>query len=114
MFQQLLKKYGLTYDQLNQAERDTLNQWVDSLRTKTITLEDVKERIAALIRGVESELSTLPEATSLWSRLFHQDKTVYLRARLANYLMLESFLLGPERAQKWLEAHLEHLESKNH
>lgn len=102
----LLEKFNLGLDDLNSAERQTLNDWLGKLQTKQLTLPDVQTYIAAMISGIERELAGLEAPPSIVSWLFNNRRTLYLRARLKNCLMLQDFMLGPERAKKWIETQL--------
>src|SRR5437660_8726196 len=112
MFQQLLEKYNLTFEELNSAERATLLSWAEKLKTKTLTADDIKTHVASLITAVEKELAGLETPTSFWLWLFGAKRDVYVKARLKNYLMLQDFLLGPERARQFVETHLQNMKAK--
>jgi len=112
MFQSLLEKYNLTYDQLNTSERETVMRWAKALETKTLTPEDIKAHINSLIVALEKDLAGLEAPTSLWAWLFTSKRDIYLKARLKNYLLLQDLLSGPERARQFIEAHLQNFKSK--
>lgn len=109
MLSQLLEKYHVKYEDLNSAERETLNTWLSALSNKTLTLENVKEYIKNLITAVEKELADVKETTSLWSFLTNRKKDIFLKARLKNYLILQDFLTAPDKAQKHIEQSLNNL-----
>ena len=111
-FHKLLDKFQLTEENLNSEERQTLERWIDAARSKEISLDDVRANIGQLITAVERELATLRESTSFWNWLFHHKRDTYLKARLFNYLMLQDFLLSPERAKKFIEQNLSNLANK--
>jgi hypothetical protein len=90
----VLEKYNLKYEDLNVAERETLNSWLKALSERKITLESVKEYIAAMRDGVEQELIKVG---------YESKQDLFLKARLRNYMLLEAFLLTPEKAKKALE-----------
>lgn len=104
-----IEKKGLSYDQLNAAEKETLNQWQQSLAAKQITLENVKDYVARLIEAVERELAELKESTSLWTFLFSWKRDYYLKARLRNYLMIHDYLSGPDNARKYIEQTIQNI-----
>ena len=90
----ILEKAGLTYEELTKAERETLNQWMDSLHKSKVSISSVIEYISAMRDAVEVELTK----TSNNSR---QD--LLLKARLKNYMLLEAFLATPEKARQALD-----------
>jgi len=85
---------GLKYDELNAAERETLHQWLDQVQKKEITVNDIREYIHKLRDNIEQEFTN-------WN--LKKEQELFLRARLKNIMLIESFLLGPERAKKALE-----------
>jgi len=109
MLSQLLDKYNLKYEDLNPAERETLNQWMTALSTSKVTVEGVKDYLAQLIVAVERELADVRESTSFWSYLFNHKKDTFLKARLKNYLMLQDFLTSPDKAQKYIEQSIKNI-----
>jgi len=90
----ILEKYNLKYEDLNVGERETLHSWMEALNDKKVTLESVKDYIVSMRSAVESELTKTGNETK-------QD--LFLKARLRNYMLLEAFLLTPEKAKKALE-----------
>ena len=90
----LLEKAGLTYEELTKVERDTLNQWMDSLQKSKVSLSNVKAHIVSMRDAVEMELTKTDLNTK-------QD--LFLKARLKNYMLLEAFLTSPEKAKEALE-----------
>lgn len=110
--QELLSKFNLTYETLTTAERETLKGWIDNLATKTLTVDDIKAYVRRLIEGVERDLAGLEEPDSFLQVFSRRRRTKYLLARLQNYLMLEDFLSGPDKARKWLEQQLQNIKPK--
>ena len=88
---EILEKYNLKYEDLNVAERETLNSWLEALSEKKITLESVREYINAMKGAVEQDLT----------KVGHDSKQdIFLKARLRNYMLLEAYLTTPEKAKK--------------
>jgi hypothetical protein len=86
--------YNYSYDQLTPDERKQVDTWYDQLAQSKLTLEDVKGHITAMREAVENEL-TKPDV---------EPKTdIFLKARLRNYMLIESLLHSPERAKKAVE-----------
>jgi len=94
---ELLNKYNLKYEDLNVAEKETLENWLRAISNTELTVEAIKEYIEKMIDGVETELAEVD---------LPRNKDLFLKARLRNYLLLKSFLEGPEKARKALEKQL--------
>lgn len=90
----MLEKLGLKYEDLNEAEIASLDKKLSMLAQRALTIEDVREMINNMKDGVEMELS---ETTH------NRTQDIYLKARLRNYLLILSFLSGPERAKRALD-----------
>ena len=100
---QLLEKLGLKYEDLNSAEKETLNSWYDALSKSQLTLESIKTYIATMRDSVEQELT----------KTDHNSKQdIFLKARLRNYMLLEAYLSTPERAKQAIEQQLSGIRSK--
>jgi hypothetical protein len=100
MFDKLLSKFGVQYEDLNTLEKETLTKWLENLSTKQLTVDSIKEHVTELIIAVEKELSAydLPK-----------EKDLFLKARLKNYLLLQDFLTSPDKAQKHIEESLKNI-----
>lgn len=89
---ELLEALGLDYDQLNPEEKRVYSEWLDQYSSiGTVTTEDIKRYISALKSSVEQELANVDNG---------RNKDTFLKARLRNYLLLESFLESPEKARQ--------------
>lgn len=95
-----LAKFGITYEKLNEVERETLTDWLKNLAERQISIEDVKTYVRKMADNVAKELSVdeLPKK-----------KDIFLKARLRNYLLLIDFLTAPEEAKKSLERYIKNL-----
>ena len=109
MEEELLKKVGLTYDELNKDEKETLNSWMDALKKTSLTIEKIKSAIANMRYAVEQELINEPETRFFF---FINRKQILLKARLRNYMLIEAFLSTPERAKEALEQALTGIKTK--
>jgi len=100
MIDGILKKFGLKYEDLNEAEKETLRSWLENLSKQEITVEKIKEYIRNMLSGVEKELAqdNLPKT-----------KDIFLKARMRNYLLLLDFLTSPEKAKKVVEEQLKNI-----
>jgi hypothetical protein len=94
MFDEILQRVGLKFEDLKKEERETLNTWVQSLQQNSLSMERVKDYIAAMRDAVEQELTETTHNTK-------QD--IFLKARLRNYLLLEAFLSTPAKAKQALD-----------
>lgn len=94
MIDEILTKLNLKYEDLTVQERETLNGWMDLLQKGSVSVEKIKEYIKAMKESVENELTSVG----------HNNKQdIFLKARLRNYIMLDSFLSTPEKAKASLE-----------
>lgn len=100
----VLEKFNLDYEDLNASERETLNKWLEQLSSRKLSIEDVKEYLKQMIFAVQNELTDVKHG---------RNKDMFLKARLKNYMLLDAFLDGPEKAKKRLEAHLSQITKKN-
>jgi hypothetical protein len=100
MLSSLLSKFNLKYEDLTPVERDTLNQWMQSLSHKQLTVPIVTEYVRKLIEAVERELATYN---------LSKEQDLFLKARLKNFLMLHDFLTAPDKAQKHIEQSLQNI-----
>lgn len=109
MFEELLKKSGLTRDTLNYMERETLERWATQMSGQTVGIREVQEYISSMISGVERELAGYETPASFTAWLFRGKRTRYLKARLYNYIMLRDFLTAPDKARSFVEKHITNL-----
>ena len=94
---ELLKKYGLKYEELTVDERTTFHTMLDAIEGKSLSIEKIKDFIISMKYAVEQELVKMGNESK-------QD--IFLKARLKNYMLLEAFLTSPEKARKALELSL--------
>jgi DNA-binding protein H-NS len=103
MYDKILEKLGLKYEDLTSEERTVLDSWVKRLESKQLTLQSIKEYLQAMKSAVEDKLTK----TSLNSK---QD--LFLKARLRNYLLLDAFITSPEKARQAIENMIEGIAPK--
>jgi hypothetical protein len=103
MIDELLEKIGLKYEDLNSAERETLNTWTEALEKNKLTLEGVKTYISSMRDAVDQELTKTD---------YNSKQDLFLKARLRNYMLLEAFLSTPEKAKKAIEKSIASFASK--
>lgn len=114
----VLERYGLTDEKLSKAEEETLMNWLRMIERTEITVEDARKYIRSLRDAAEKEFSEIKRETpDSWLgiatllipllgviRKWYQDQAeLGLKHRIRNYILLEAFLSGPERARKALE-----------
>lgn len=103
MLDEILEKFGLKYEDLKPLEKETLFSWMEALKKNELTVEKVKDYIAAMRDTVEQELT----------QVGHNSKQdLFLKARLRNYMLLEAYLSTPDRAKKMIERQLSGLDKK--
>lgn len=112
MPENILEKYNLKFDELNQAERETYLQWLQQLSSKALSVDSVKSYVQQMKDSVEAELVGFSEPKTLWEFLFRKKKQTYLTARLRNYMLLIAFLTGPEKAKAAIERSVSNLKPK--
>lgn len=114
---QILEKVGLKYEDLNAAERETLQTWMETLNQSSITIGHIKTYVSSMRESVEQDLTNIKDAPNNWFQLiayifplvgiikkWYQDQhQVALKARLRNYMLLESMLSTPEKAKQALD-----------
>jgi hypothetical protein len=110
LLDKLLEKFGLKWDDLDtpghSGEREYLLQMVSSIEQKQVTVQTIREHIANMKSVVEQRLINEPEFNYIFIFKVPNRKQILLKARLENYLLLESMLSSPEKAQKAVEAQL--------
>lgn len=103
----LLKMLGFTeeddidYSTLTSDEQRTYNDMLRKLEQvegQEIKGDHIKVYITNMKNTLALELVDVPEE--------EKEKNLFLKARLKNYILLESFLETPERAKKALEANI--------
>jgi len=108
----LLERVGVNYEDLNLAEQETLNTWLDAIQKSKVNTEKIREHIALMKSAVEQDLSKEPTFKRIFIFKVENPQLIRLQARLRNYLLLEAFLSTPEKAQQQLEQAVEGLAKK--
>lgn len=102
--EEILEKAGIkSFDDLKDFEKETYFKMLEIAEKGQITLEDVKKHIKNMREGVEFSLAT--EDLS-------KNKSLFLKARLKNYILLESLFERPERAKEMLDQYGKGVERK--
>jgi len=100
MIDQLEEKYGFKVENLNSAEKATFFEMLDSVTKSVMTPEKLRDYVVAMRDAVEREMVKEPTFIRIFIFKFENPKLIRLQARLQNYMLLESFLISPERAKK--------------
>jgi len=93
----LLKAQGLNYEDLNPEEKLTYNK--SSFNLQKLTVSDVKNYVSDMKNSIALQLTDTPEESVAVRHI--------LSARLKNYILLEAFLVRPEKAEEALNRQLE-------
>lgn len=113
----ILRKMDMKFEDLTSAERDTLLEWTSVLDSNQLNVEAVRRYVHSLRETVQNELATLKEAPSNWvgilalfipfygliKKWYADQYRISLEARLRNLTLLESFLVGPQKAREALD-----------
>lgn len=114
---ELLKKRGLTFDELTSDERETLYSWMNAINKNQITVVDVRDYVLKMRDSVATALTELDETPHTWLGLlglfvpfvgivrkwYLDQRKLALEARLRNYILLEQMLSTPDRARAAVE-----------
>ena len=100
---QLEDKFGLKIESLNAIELETYNKMLDAVQKAQIDHVKLRDYIIAMRDAVERDLVKEPEFIRILFWKFENRNQIMLKARLQNYMLLESFLISPEKAKEQLE-----------
>lgn len=98
-----LEKQGIKIEELTVDEKQTYFSMLDVVNDSQLTPEKLRDYIIAMRSAVEQELIK----TELGA-----EQDLFLKARLKNYMLLEAFLISPEKAKKELENSIARMVSK--
>lgn len=86
-----------SYEEMNEMEKQTLEEYQQVFAAADITIDDLKRIIPEQIERLREreEQFDIPDKESL-----------FLKARIRNMKMLETFIFGPEKAKQRLEAEM--------
>jgi len=87
-------KFDIKIETLNSLEKETYYKMLAAVQEAQMTPEKLRDYIVNMRSAVEQELVK----TDLGA-----EQDLFLKARLKNYMLLESFLVSPERAKQALE-----------
>lgn len=97
------EKFGLRIEELNAEEQVTYNNMVSAVQEAQLDHIKLRDYIITMRNEVERELVNEPEFIRIFIFKFENRKQILLKARLKNYMLLEAFLISPEKAKERLE-----------
>lgn len=95
-----INTHGAKYADMTPDEKQTFHAMLDTVKHRTLTIEDVRGYLGLMRSAVEQELTKFN---------LSKEEDMFLKARLRNYMLFESFLIGPERAKQELEKALKNV-----
>mgnify|MGYP001591424218 CR=1 FL=1 len=98
-----LEEKGINIDTLNSVERETYFKMLSEVQKTQLTPERLKDYVLSMREAVEKELIDEPEFNYIFIFKVPNRKQILLKARLKNYILLESFLSSPQRAKEAFE-----------
>lgn len=101
--EELEEKFHIKVESLNSLEKETYFKMLDVVQKAQMSPEKLREYIVSMRDAVERELIKEPEFHRIFIFKVENRKQIFLKARLQNYLLLESFLVSPEKARERLE-----------
>lgn len=116
----ILKKFGLKYEELEKEEIESLNERLNQVNAVQLSVPMVQDYVTKMRESVSHSLMDIQETPNTWLSLaclfipfvgiirkwYLDQKRVYLTARLRNYMLLEAFLSAPDKLQQNLEKNL--------
>ena len=97
------EKFKLKIEDLNAAEKETYFKMLEVVQNSQMSPEKLKEYISSMREAVTKELIDEPEFNYILIFKIPNRRQILLKARLKNYMLLESFLDSPIKAQEALE-----------
>lgn len=98
-----LEERGIDISKLNQVEQETYFKMLEEVQKAQMTPEKFKGYISTMREAVTTDLVKEPEFNYVFIFKVFNRRQIYLKARLQNYILLESFLLSPDKAKQALE-----------
>ena len=96
VLENILKRINpdLDYEQLTEDERSTLLTMSETLQKGELTVSGLKDFISQIKYSLENELT---------KHDLDPKQDIYLKARLRNMMLIEAFLIAPEKAKEAIE-----------
>lgn len=114
----ILNRFGLGFEELTSAERQTLSEWTRVLDSNQLDVDAVKRFVHSLKTTVQNELDIQRRSTpntwvgvlclfipfyGLLKKWYQDENKLFLEARLRNLSLIEAFLIGPKSAKEAVE-----------
>lgn len=109
---QIEERLGVNIEKLNADEQQSYFTMLETVQKAQLTPEKMRDYIISMRSAVEMELINEPEFIRVFIFKFENRKQILLKARLQNYMLLEAFLISPQRAQEQLESMIKNLIGK--
>ena len=103
------KKLGISFEDMSVDEKETIHSMLELVQKTKMTPLKLRDYILTLRSMVEKELVKEPEFIRVFIFKFRNDRNIFLKARLRNYMVLESFLVSPEKAKEQVESFIDGL-----
>ena len=100
---ELEEKLGIDISTLRREEKVVYENMLASVEKAKMTPNKMRGHIIAMRDAVERELVNEPEFNRIFIFKVENRRQIFLKARLLNYLLLESFLISPQKAKERLE-----------
>ena len=97
------EKYHVKIESLNALEKDTYLKMLEAVQKAQLSPEKLRDYIITMREAVTRELVNEPEFNYIFIFKVPNRRQIMLKARLHNYLLLEAFLISPERAEQQLD-----------
>lgn len=107
-----LEKKGFKIEELNSEEKQTYFSMLEVVQKAQMTPEKLKDFIVSMREAVVKELVKEPEFNRIFIFKVENRKQIYLKARLQNYMLLEAFLISPEKAEQQLRGMIDSMVAK--
>ena len=97
------EKLGLKIENLNAVEKETYYKMLEVVQKSQLNPDKLKEYIVSMREAVANELAKEPTFIRIFIFKVENPNLIKLQARLQNYILLENFLISPQKAQQALE-----------
>lgn len=99
-----IEEEGIDISSLNAIEQETYFKMLEEVQKAQMSPEKLKTYVSTMREAVSNELANEPSFIRIFIFKVENPKLIKLQARLQNYILLESFLLSPEKAKEALES----------
>ncbi len=107
-----LEEKGINIDTLNSAEKETYFKMLEDVQKAQMSPEKLSDYISGMREAVSKELANEPSFIRIFIFKVENPKLIKLQARLQNYILLESFLASPKRAEEALGSMISGIQGK--